>query len=143
MSGKLKEGDIISIISSSDDGDKPRIIPELRYVKILSVISKEGKDLEGIKEELPSTVTLSVDPVQAEKLVEQEQDGNIHMALVFRGEEKNANEYLKIQEEYLLSLEELEEEEIDGETEELETAQDEEKAESSEEIEAEEERREE
>ena len=146
LSGKLKEGDIISIISTSDDGDKPRIIPELRYVKILSVISKEGKDLEGVKEELPSTVTLSVDPVQAEKLVEQEQDGNIHMALVFRGEENYANEYLKIQEEYLLlleELEELEEEEIDGETEEIENTQDEEKPESSEEIEDEEEKPEE
>ncbi len=143
LSGKLKEGDIISIISTSDDGDKPSIIPELRYVKILSVISKEGKDLEGVKEELPSTVTLSVDPVQAEKLVEQEQNGNIHMALVFRGEERNANEYLKIQEEYLLLLEELEEEEIDGETEEIENTQEEEKPESSEKIEAEEEKPEE
>lgn len=115
ISGNLKDGDIISIISTSDDGDKPRIIPELRYVKILSVISKEGKNLEGIKEELPSTITLSVDPIQAERLVEQEQNGNIHMALVFRGEEKDSNEYLKIQKDYLLSLEEVEEEELNRE----------------------------
>lgn len=121
LSGKLKAGDIVSIISSSEDGIKPMIIPELQYVEVLSVSSKEGKDIEGEKEELPSTINLSVDPIQAEKLVEQEQNGNIHLLLVYRGEEKIAKEYLGIQKEYLLSLEKAEEGEIDGETEEFAT----------------------
>ncbi|HSH51653.1 MAG TPA: Flp pilus assembly protein CpaB, partial [Bacteroidales bacterium] len=85
LSGKLKAGDIVSIISSSEDGIKPMIIPELQYVEVLSITSKEGKDIEGEKEELPSTINLSVDPIQAEKLVEQEQNGNIHLLLVYRG----------------------------------------------------------
>ena len=121
LSGKLKAGDIVSIISSSEDGIKPMIIPELQYVEVLSITSKEGKDIEGEKEELPSTINLSVDSIQAEKLVEQEQNGNIHLLLVYRGEEKIAKEYLGIQREYLLSLEKAEEGEIDGETEEFET----------------------
>ena len=37
------------------------------------------------------------------------------MALVFRGEEKDSNEYLEIQKDYLLSLEEVEEEELNRE----------------------------
>lgn len=123
LSGKLKAGDIVSIISSSEDGIKPMIIPELQYVKVLSVSSKEGKDIEREKEELPSTINLSVDAIQAEKLVEQEQNGNIHIALVYRGDEDTSNEYLEIQKEYLLSLEKAEEGEIDGETEEFETTQ--------------------
>ena len=123
LSGKLKAGDIVSIISSSEDGIKPMIIPELQYVEVLSITSKEGKDIEGEKEELPSTINLSVDPIQAEKLVEQEQNGNIHLLLVYRGEEKVAKEYLGIQKEYLLSLEKAEEGETYGETEKFETTQ--------------------
>ncbi len=123
LSGKLKAGDIVSIISSSEDGIKPMIIPELQYVEVLSITSKEGKDIEGEKEELPSTINLSVDPIQAEKLVEQEQNGNIHLLLVYRGEEKIAKEYLGIQKEYLLSLEKAEEGKTYGETEEFETTQ--------------------
>ncbi|MFY9213228.1 MAG: hypothetical protein WAO45_00750, partial [Tissierellaceae bacterium] len=92
-------------------------------VEVLSITSKEGKDIEGEKEELPSTINLSVDPIQAEKLVEQEQNGNIHLLLVYRGEEKIAKEYLGIQKEYLLSLEKAEEGKTYGETEEFETTQ--------------------
>lgn len=111
LSGKLKAGDIISIISNSEEGSKPIIIPELQYVQILSVTTKEGKEFQGEKEELPSTITLSAEPIQVEKLVEQEQNGNIHIALVYRGDEKVIDEYLEIQKQYILSLENIEEEE--------------------------------
>lgn len=129
LSGKLKAGDIVSIISTSEDGMKPTIIPELQYVEVLSVTSKEGDDIEE-KEELPSTINLSVESIQAEKLVDQEQNGNIHLLLAYRGDKDTAKEYLEIQKEYLLSLEVEEEEEVDGEIEETENAQAEERKEN-------------
>lgn len=135
LSGKLKAGDIVSIISSSEDGAKPVIIPELKYVKVLSITSKEGNDIEGEKEELPSTINLSVESIQAEKLVEQEQNGNIHLLLVYRGDSNIAKEYLEKQKEYLLSLEIKEEEEVDGQIEESEITQIEEDKETQEESE--------
>ncbi len=125
LSGKIKAGDIISIISSSEDGSKPIIIPELQYVEVLSSTSKEGIDIKGKQEDLPSTINLSVESIQAEKLVEQEQYGDIHIALAYRGNDNTREEYLEIQRQYLLSLEKGEED-IDGEIEEFEVTQDEE-----------------
>lgn len=125
LSGKIKSGDIVSIISSNDAGINPKILEELKYVEVLSISTKEGKDIEKVKDELPETVTLSVNDIQAEKLVEHEQLGNIHMALVFRGEKKIADEYIETQNEYFNSNLELEggEELIDGEIEESQDAQ--------------------
>lgn len=118
LSGNLKSGDIVSVISSSDEGVSPQIIPELQYVKVISATSKEVDDIEGEKRELASTINLIVEKNQAEKLVEQEQNGNIHIALVYRGAIEVTNDYLEKQKEYLLSLEYLEEVEVDGEAEE-------------------------
>ena len=121
LSGKLKSGDIVSIISSGDNDFVPRIIPELQYVEVLSVSTKEGVDAESGKEDkLPSTVTLRVNSIQGEKIVEHEQNGNIHFLLVYRGSKEKAEEYLKIQEEYIESLEmgDLEIEGEEGENEE-------------------------
>lgn len=125
LSGKLRPGDIVSIISTSDSELSPTVIPELQYVEVLSVSTKEGGDAESGKEDkLPSTITLSVKSIQAEKLVEHEQNGNIHFALVYRGNEKKAKEFIKMQEEYLEELKvlelEMEEEgeDEDGESEE-------------------------
>ncbi|MGJ0847779.1 Flp pilus assembly protein CpaB [Tissierella praeacuta] len=101
LSGKLKAGDIVSIISSNDNSIMPTIVPELRYVEVLSISTKEGKDIDSVKEELPATITLSVNAIQAEKLVEHEQAGNIHIALVYRGDKKEASKYLEMQKEYI------------------------------------------
>lgn len=110
LSGKLKAGDIVSIISSNDQSIMPTIVPELQYVEVLSISTKEGKDIDSVKEELPATVTLSVNSIQAEKLVEHEQAGNIHIALVYRGDKKAANKYLEMQKEYISpSIDEVEE----------------------------------
>ena len=84
LSGNLKSGDIISVISSSEEGINPHIIPELQYVKVISATSKEFEEIEGEKRQLASTINLIVEKIQAEKLVKEEQDGNIHIALVYR-----------------------------------------------------------
>ncbi len=102
LSAKLKEGDIVTILSDEED-KTANIIPELKYVKVIAVTDKKGKDKEGNiekeDEELPATVTLLVSEPQAKKLVECEQNGNIHIALAYRGVE--SQKFLDTQEKYL------------------------------------------
>jgi len=104
LSAKLKEGDIVTILSANEDDKIVVSIPELKYVKVLAVTDKKGVDKqEGDigkeDEELPATVTLLVSEPQAKKLVECEQNGNIHIALAYRGVE--SQKFLDTQEKYL------------------------------------------
>lgn len=104
LSGKLEYGDIITIISSTET-TAPEIIPELMYVKVLSSTTGEGLDKEENKEDLPSTITIAVNDIQAEKAVQHELLGELHVALAYRGDEEIAQSYLDIQHEYFLYLE--------------------------------------
>ena len=104
LSAKLREGDIVTILSSNEEDKSVNIIPELKYVEVLSTtdkkgIDKEEGDIEKEEEELPATVTLLVSESQAKKLVECEQNGNIHIALAYRGIEKQ--KFLDEQRQYL------------------------------------------
>lgn len=115
LSGKLGQGDIISLIANNVGDFRETVIPaELQYVEVLATTVSDGTDSneqEGDKEELPSTVTVLVAPEQARLLVELEQGGNLHAALVCRGGDKNAKGFL---EEQARILEELYKEEIPG-----------------------------
>lgn len=104
LSGKLQEGDIVTIIGKTDKNPKLEIIQELMYVKVLSTTVKgiDKDETEG----MPNTVTFSVNDIQAEKIAELELEGDMHVALVYRGEEEMANAYLELQQEYFLFLEE-------------------------------------
>jgi len=115
LSEKLKSGDIISIISSIDHDVEPTVIPELRYVEVLAVTNKAGQDIGEKREEdeLTATIVLSVTELQAEKLVFHEQQGDIHIALVHRGDKKIAREYLELQKEYFNDLLEEKTDEIE------------------------------
>lgn len=104
LSGKLQEGDIVTIIGKTDKNPKIEIIRELMYVKVLSTTIK-GIDKDQA-EGMPNTVTFSVNDIQAEKIAELEHEGEMHIALVYRGEEEMANAYLELQQEYFLFLEE-------------------------------------
>jgi pilus assembly protein CpaB len=113
LSGKLEAGDIIGIIAS-DVGDFRATVapPELRYVKVIAVTDGKGYDKEYAgnnnddeEKELPSTVTLLVVPTQALALAELEATGKIHCTLVYRGEAETRDEFLRIQDEYLNSIE--------------------------------------
>ncbi|WP_129721372.1 Flp pilus assembly protein CpaB [Xylanivirga thermophila] len=108
LSGKLKSGDIVSLISSNEDGAS--IIPELQYVEILALTVKSGSDMEEKpdsekEEEFYATATLLVSPKQAEKLVEYEQNGDIHIGLVYRGDQEIASQYIEIQDKYIEEME--------------------------------------
>lgn len=115
LSGKLQTGDIISIIAS-DVGDFRTTVspPELRYVKIIAVTDSFGNDVgtsnsnqSEDEQELPATITLLVQPVQAVILAELETSGRIHCTLVYRGSAEQGEAFLQVQDDFLTMLAEL------------------------------------
>ena len=102
LSGKLQSGDIVSVIAPDYKKQGVTIIPpELQYVEVIAVTANSGADAntgeqteEGEDRELPDTVTLLVTPEQSMILAELEADGDIHLSLVYRGEQKNAAEFI-------------------------------------------------
>lgn len=135
LSGKLKSGDIVSVIAPDYKKLGETVIPsELKYVEVISVTASSGYDAntgEQVSEderELPSTVTLLVRPEQGNILAELEADGKSHLSLVYRGIPENARKFIETQEEIIEEIyreNEEESEEIDDKTED--TSQEEEK----------------
>lgn len=101
LSGKLKSGDVVSIIAPDYKKTGMTIVPsELQFVEVIAATNKSGADVDEITEDendLPSTVTLLVSEKQALILAELEKVGTVHMALVYRGDRKKAEEFLKAQ----------------------------------------------
>lgn len=115
LSGKLEAGDIISLIAS-DVGEmrKTVIPPQLQYVEVIAATASSGmdNDVQADSEEdreLPSTITVLATPEQARLLVELEQTGKLHAALVFRGNSARAEEFLAEQARVLEEMKEQEE----------------------------------
>lgn len=112
LSGKLQSGDIVSVIAPDYKQQGQTVVPaELQYVEIISVTASSGYDAntgapadEEDDKELPDTVTLLVSPEQAKVLAELEAEGTIHLALVYRGDRKNAEKFLTAQDEIILEL---------------------------------------
>ena len=50
---------------------------------------------------MPATVTVLVSVKQAAKLASYEKNASMHIALVYRGDEKTANKYIAVQDKYL------------------------------------------
>lgn len=119
LSGKLKSGDIVSVIAPDYLGSGETVIPaELKYVEVIAVTAKSGYDAnteENAEEEkeLPSTVTVLVRPEQSRLLARLEAEGEIHLSLVFRGESEKAAKFIEAQDQVLeeLAAEEAGEEE--------------------------------
>lgn len=107
LSGKLKSGDIVSVIAPDYLGSGETVIPaELKYVEVIAVTAKSGYDAntEGTAEEekeLPSTVTVLVRPKQSRLLARLEAEGEIHLSLVFRGESEKAAKFIEAQDTVL------------------------------------------
>lgn len=102
VSGKLENGDIVSIIVTRE---KQTSIPaELTYVKVITTTTASGTDKNDLQPdedgnyELPTTVTLLVNKEQSKILANYESDGDIHISLVYRGDQATANKYLEAQE---------------------------------------------
>ncbi len=113
LSGKLISGDIVSVIAVDyRETGETRVPDELQYVEVIAVTDKKGNDEEtttikpdGEEEtSLPETVTLLVTPEQANILAELEAQGEIHVALVYRGTDENAQRFVDAQEKFLEEL---------------------------------------
>lgn len=112
LSGKLKSGDIVSVIAPDYLGSGETVIPaELKYVEVIAVTAKSGYDAntqeQEEEKELPSTVTVLVRPEQSRLLARLEAEGEIHLSLVYRGDSQKAAQFIEAQD---LVLEELLEE---------------------------------
>lgn len=117
LSGKLKSGDIVSVIAPDYLGSGETVIPaELKYVEVIAVTAKSGYDAntqeQEEEKELPSTVTVLVRPEQSRLLARLEAEGEIHLSLVYRGDSQKAAQFIEAQD---LVLEELLEENTEEE----------------------------
>ena len=104
LSDKLMAGDIVSCIVTTQD-KKTIIPPELTYVEVMSVTAENGVDKQSAEkaeeDENMATVTLLATPRQATLLSKYEQTAEIQLALVYRGDSNNANQFLAKQDEVL------------------------------------------
>lgn len=111
LSGKLRSGDIVSVIAPDYKKQGVTVIPaELQYVEVIAVTANSGYDAntreqgEDTEKELPGTVTLLVTPEQGKVLAELESEGKAHLALVYRGNAANSARFIEAQEEILEEL---------------------------------------
>lgn len=135
LSGKLKSGDIVSVIAPDYKKQGMTVIPaELQYVEVIAVTANSGYDAntgeeleERADRELPGTVTLLVTPEQSKVLAELEADGKLHLSLVYRGDAASAGQFIEAQEQVLEELYAPEEAEgeITQETEQTESSKEE------------------
>ena len=84
----LKSGDIISIVGYANDAVVA--YEELKALEVYSIENENAEKLEDVEnneeaEHLASTVTLIVNQVQAEKLIQAEYSGKVHAVFVKRG----------------------------------------------------------
>lgn len=96
VTGKLIEGDVVSIYYYDTTEKKVIENPLLKYVEVLATSNSSGVDVstaamdENQDDNIPTTLTLKVSREQAEALTKMEYEGNIHVTFVARGE-KAAN----------------------------------------------------
>ena len=109
LSGKLKNGDIISLIVTNKDTGITEIPPQLKYVRVITTTTAGGVDKDSVKtkedgtSELPSTVTILATVEQARLIASMESKDVIQAALVYRGDKDNAQKFLDKQSEFLNS----------------------------------------
>ena len=102
LSNKLLTGDIVSVIVT--EKEKTILPAELTYVEVLAATTSKGTDKteQSTGEENSDsvkTVTLLVTPAQALQLAGYEDNAEIHLALVYRGDEQTAQKFITKQSE--------------------------------------------
>lgn len=108
LSDKLQPGDIVRIYHFLDTAKE---IPELRFVKVLSVTDSDGINVDNAQEptedeekQQSATITVLASPEQAKIITGLENDGIAHVALISRNNEKLAEELLAEQDKTLLEI---------------------------------------
>lgn len=102
LSGKLQSGDVISVIATKEDanGNEETYTPtELQYVRVLAVTDESGLDKKEDhkrteEDELPVTITVIASKSQAELIAKLEETSKMHVSLVFRGTDKQAQQFI-------------------------------------------------
>ena len=108
MSDKLQPGDIIRIYHFLETAEE---VPELRFVKVLSVTDSDGINVDNTKEptedeepQQSATITVLASPEQARIITEMENDGVAHVALISRNNDQLAEELLAEQDKTLQEI---------------------------------------
>ena len=107
LSGKLQNGDIISVIVTDKETGTTSIPGSLKYLKVITTTTAGGVDKDSVVKnddgtyELPSTVTVLVNTEQAKLLAKYEDNCTMQTALVYRGDKDTANKFIEKQDEYL------------------------------------------
>lgn len=108
LSDKLQPGDIIRIYHFLDTAEE---VPELRYVRVLSVTDAGGVNVDNTREpaedeekQQSATITVLAAPEQARIITALENDGVAHVALISRGNDPLAEELLAEQAQTLLEI---------------------------------------
>jgi pilus assembly protein CpaB len=108
LSDKLQPNDIIRIYHFLDVA---KDVPELQFVKVLSITDADGVNVDNTKEptedeekQHSATITVLASPEQAKIITGLENDGVVHVALISRNSPKVAEELLALQDKSLLTL---------------------------------------
>lgn len=108
LSDKLQPNDIIRIYHFLDVAED---VPELQFIKVLSVTDSDGVNVDNTKEpteeeekQQSATITVLATPEQAKIITALENDGVAHVALISRNNEKLAEELLAQQDKTLQEI---------------------------------------
>ena len=108
LSDKLQPGDIIRIYHFLETAEE---VPELRFIKVLSVTDSDGINVDNTKEptedeepQQSATITVLASPEQARIITEMENDGVAHVALISRNNDQLAEELLAEQDKTLQEI---------------------------------------
>ena len=106
LSGKLQNGDIISLITVDKNAGTSAIPGELKYMKVITTTTAGGIDQDSVVKnedgsfEIPSTITVLCNTEQAKLLAKYEADITLQAALVYRGDNETANKFLEKQDAF-------------------------------------------
>lgn len=108
LSDKLQPNDIVRIYHFLETAEE---VPELRFVKVLSVTDSDGINVDNTKEPIEdeepqqsATITVLASPEQARIITELENDGVAHVALISRNNDQLAEELLAEQDKTLQEI---------------------------------------
>ena len=108
LSDKLQPNDIVRIYHFLETAEE---VPELRFVKVLSVTDSDGINVDNTKEptedeepQQSATITVLASPEQARIITELENDGVAHVALISRNNDQLAEELLAEQDKTLKDI---------------------------------------
>ena len=108
LSDKLQPNDIVRIYHFLETAEE---VPELRFVKVLSVTDSDGINVDNTKEpaedeepQQSATITVLANPEQARIITELENDGVAHVALISRNNDQLAEELLAEQDKTLQEI---------------------------------------